>query len=72
MVGLVFLVAGLLLTRFYKQVADNLGSGASSYDRFKLVGIISAVAGLLIMFNLHVIILDFIANTFFGALVQQQ
>ena len=64
--GFMVMVAGLLLARFYKWVADNFGSGAASYSRCKMVGMVTSVVGLLMMFNLHTIILDLIGNAFFG------
>jgi hypothetical protein len=60
--GLFVVAAGILMARFYKEIADNLGSGVASYDRFKLVAVITVVAGILIMLNLHILVLTFIAN----------
>ena len=66
--GVVSAVAGIIMTRFYKQIADNFGSGVTSYNRYKYIGIGLTVVGLVLIFNLHSIVLDFIANTFFGAM----
>lgn len=66
--GFAITVAGLLIIKFYKQLGDNFGFGVASYQKFKLAGLIGVVAGLLIMFNLHTLVLEFIANTFFGSL----
>lgn len=67
--GIAIFITGLVLTRFYKQIADNLGSGVVSYNRFKYVGIGVTVAGLVIFFNLHTLVLDLIAHIFFGSMI---
>lgn len=67
-VGIVCTIVGIVMTRFYKQIADNFGSGVTSYNRYKYIGVGLTVAGLIMIFNLHTIVLDFIGNTFFGAL----
>ncbi len=41
-------------------------SHARFYSRYKMVGMVTSVVGLLMMFNLHTIILDLIGNAFFG------
>ena len=64
--GLLVALAGGLIVIFYKQVADNLANGVSSYDRVKLFGIITAVVGLLITANLHTFILKLLVNLLFG------
>ena len=64
--GLVITVIGVLIVVFYRQIAENLASGVASYDRVKLVGIITAVVGLLVTANLHILILTLIFNLMFG------
>ena len=64
--GLLIALAGGLIVIFYKQIADNLANGVSSYDRVKLFGIITAVVGLLIAANLHTFILKLLVNLLFG------
>ena len=56
-VGLVCVIAGILILRYYRQIADNMASGVASYDRVKLFGIIFAGAGIVFMFNIHSLIL---------------
>jgi len=51
--GLVIVIVGILFMRFHQVVADNLGSGMSSYDRYKLWALITCIVGLLVTFNLH-------------------
>lgn len=63
--GLVILITGGLIVIFYRQIAHNLANGVSSYDRVKLVGIITIVVGFLITANLHTLVLSLIANLFF-------
>lgn len=64
--GIVISVIGLLFTKYYKPIADNFGWGANSYQKYKLIGIGMTMAGIIIALNLHVYVLDFIANTLFG------
>ena len=64
--GLLIALAGGLIVVFYKQIADNLASGVSSYDRVKLFGIITIVVGLLITANLHTFLLGLIVSLIFG------
>ena len=63
--GLVIALAGGLIVIFYKQIADGLVNGVSSYDRVKLFGVITIIIGLLITANLHTLILTFITNILF-------
>lgn len=70
-VGIIITVIGLLFTKYYKAIADNFGWGVNSYEKYKLVGICTTMAGIIIAFNLHVYILDFIARTFFGSMINK-
>lgn len=63
--GLFIALAGGLIVIFYRQIADNLANGVSSYDRVKLFGIITIVVGLLVTANLHILILTLITNLLF-------
>jgi len=65
-VGILILLAGAGLTLWYRQIADNLGSGVSSYDRYRLAGLIACGLGLIVMLNLHTIVLGWIFSMFFG------
>lgn len=58
--GLAIALAGALIVIFYKQIADNLVNGVSSYDKVKLFGIITIIVGFICATNLHTIILTFI------------
>jgi hypothetical protein len=60
--GIVVLIVGILFVRFHQKVADEFGAGAASYDRYKLVALITCGVGMAIMFNLHILILEFIAH----------
>lgn len=70
-IGIAVVAVGILFVRFYKQIADNFGSGSASYERYKLVGLIIAIVGILMMFNLHNFILGFIANLIFGGIARR-
>ena len=64
--GLAIALVGGLIVIFYKQIADNLANGVSSYEHVKLFGVITIIVGLLITANLHTFILSLIAHLFFG------
>ena len=56
-VGLLILAVGVAFVRWHQTIADNLGSGVSSYDRYKLWALITCGVGLIVMINLHTMIL---------------
>lgn len=64
--GLAIALTGGLIVIFYRQIADNLANGVSSYDKIKLFGVIAIVIGFLIAANLHILILTFITKILFG------
>ena len=63
--GLGLILVGGLIVIFYKQIADNLVNGVSSYDKTKLVGVITAIVGMLMASNLLPLILTWIAKLIF-------
>ena len=64
--GLVIALAGGLIVIFYRQIAENLANGVSSYDHVKLFGIITLIVGLLITANLHTFILALLVKLMFN------
>lgn len=64
--GIVITIAGVLIVVFYRQIAENLVNGVASYDKVKLFGIITAIVGLLVTANLHLLVLTAIVNLLFG------
>lgn len=64
--GVVITIVGGLIVLFYRQIADNLASGVSSYERVKLFGIITIIVGLLVTANLHIMVLTLITNLLFN------
>lgn len=64
--GLAIAGAGGLIVLFYKQIADNLANGVSSYEHVKLFGVITIIVGLLITANLHTFVLSLIVHLLFG------
>lgn len=66
-VGILILAAGAALTIWYRPIADNIGGGVSSYDKYRLAGLIGCGLGLLVMLNLHTLILGLIFGRLFGA-----
>ncbi|MBR2864372.1 hypothetical protein IKE88_02395 [Candidatus Saccharibacteria bacterium] len=65
-VGVLILIAGTLVTVFYQKISDNMASGISSYERVKLIGVITAIVGFTIMANLHTLILSFLVDIVFS------
>ena len=66
--GILILAAGVVFVRYYQVIADNLGSGVMSYDRFKLAALITCGIGLIVALNLHVFILVNLLKAFIPAL----
>ncbi len=64
--GLVILATGGVITVFYQKLADNLGGGVSSYERFRLAGLVVCGAGFVIMTGLHTIPLNWLLHSLFG------
>ena len=65
-VGLIILAAGVAFVRWYRVVADNLGGGVGSYERYKLWALITCGLGLVVMINLHTFILTWVFSLIFG------
>ena len=64
--GLVIAACGGAVVFFYRQIAENLANGVSSYDHVKLFGIIMTVVGLLVTANLHTFILTLLVHWITG------
>ncbi|MDO4527106.1 MAG: hypothetical protein Q4B87_03395 [Candidatus Saccharibacteria bacterium] len=64
--GLAIAAAGGAIVIFYRQIADNLANGVSSYEHVKLFGIVTAIIGLLVAMNLHIFILTLLVNLITG------
>ena len=65
-IGLIILALGVVFVRFHQWVADNFGSGVTSYDRYKLYAFLACGLGLIVMVNLHAVILNSIADAIFS------
>jgi hypothetical protein len=55
--GLVVLLVGVAFVKWHQVIADNLGSGVVSYERYKLYAFITCALGFVVMLNLHTLIL---------------
>ena len=64
--GLAIAAVGGAIVIFYRQIADNLANGVSSYEHVKLFGIVTAIIGLLVAMNLHIFILTLLVNLITG------
>ena len=60
--GIAIAIAGLIMVKFHRQIADNLAGGIQSYDKIKLWGVVAVVGGFIVMANLHTLLLAFILH----------
>ena len=67
-VGFLIVVTGGLFLKYHQFVADNLGGGVGSYDRYKLAAVITIGVGLIAMVNLHTVILGWIFSGLFSGI----
>ena len=67
-VGLLITCVGGLFMKYHQFVADNLGGGVGSYDRYKLAALITIAVGLVAMVNLHSVILTWIFSGLFSGI----
>lgn len=64
--GLAIALVGGLIVIFYKQIADNMASGVSSYEKVKLFGVVAIIIGLICAANLHAFILGGLISLIFN------
>ena len=64
--GILILAASGALVIYYRPIADNFGSGAASYDRYRIWGLIGCGLGLVVMLNLHTFLLTLFFPQLFG------
>jgi len=67
-VGFLIVVTGGLFMKYHQFVADNLGGGVGSYDKYKLAALITVAVGLVAMLNLHTLILGWIFSGLFSGI----
>ena len=65
-IGFLIVATGGLFMKYHQFVADNLGGGVGSYDKYKLAALITVGVGLIAMLNLHTIILGWILGGLFS------
>ena len=63
--GLLIMIAGAAFMRWHQVIADNLGGGVSSYDKYKLYALITCGIGFLVMTNLLWFVLGSILSLIF-------
>ncbi len=61
---LLVIISGLFLG-YHRQIADQVGSGVSDYQRYKKWGLIALGVSILVMLNIHTWLLHVFINTFF-------
>ena len=64
-VGLVIVIGGGLTVFFYRQIADNLANGVSSYEKVKKYGVIAIIVGVIVTANLHTFVLELLFSLLF-------
>ncbi len=47
-----------------------MGSGVASYNRYKLIAVGTCIAGIIIMFNLHSLVIETIGRLVFGGIMR--
>ncbi|MCQ2570629.1 MAG: hypothetical protein MJ154_00020 [Candidatus Saccharibacteria bacterium] len=55
--GIAITIAGLLIVKFHRPIADNLAGGVMNYDKVKLWGVVATVGGFIVASNLHTTLL---------------
>ena len=65
-IGTLILLGGAALTAWYRPIADNMGSGVGSYDRYRMWGLIAVGVGFIVMLNIHSLILSALFNALFN------
>ena len=65
-IGLIILAVGAIGVVYHQKIADNFGSGISSYDRFKLWALVICGVGIVVMLSLHTIVLNWFINALFN------
>jgi uncharacterized membrane protein YidH (DUF202 family) len=62
-VGAILLIASIVFMRYSSKVADMFGG---AYSKYQLYSYIAAGVALIIMFNLHSLLISFLASNVFG------
>ena len=65
-VGFLILAASGALVIWHRQIADNLGSGLASYEKYRLYGLIGCGVGFLVMLNVHSLLFTWILSMLFN------
>ena len=65
LIGVAILAVGGAIVALHQKIADMVLGGASSYDRVKLVGLITMVGGFVVAINLHVVVLGWLVDIIF-------
>jgi len=66
-IGIIIVIVGVAFMRWHQAIANNFGSGVSSYDKYKLYALITCCLGFLVMVNLHWFILGNLFKMIFHA-----
>jgi hypothetical protein len=64
--GIIIMALSAVFIRFHRPIANEIGGGLGSYEKYKLYGLIGVGFGILMMFNIPAFLLLLIASMFFG------
>lgn len=64
-IGVIIMIAGTLVTVFYKPIADNMASGINSYKNVKKFGLITIAVGFVVAISLHTLFLNMLVQLIF-------
>lgn len=62
--GIIITACGGAIVAFYRQMADTLANGVSSYDHVKLFGVVTIIVGLIFTANMHIFLLQLLVSMF--------
>jgi hypothetical protein len=65
-IGMLIVGASVALIVWYQPIADSFGYGVTSYERFRLYGILGCLLGFIVMLNVHTLLLYWAFGLFFG------
>ena len=68
LLGVAIIVVGVLLLKYYKEIADNLASGVSSYDKIRIWGVGLVMLGLGVSFGIVQFLLIELLSLFFPSI----
>ena len=66
--GIVIVLVGILIVKFYDKIAENFASGVASYGHVKLAGLIAIGIGMAAATNLVPLLMTVLVKIIFGGM----